>query len=74
MTYQYNEPLPKYACRECGSDEIRGESDSYPVFRAEDDKIVYLRSETLPGGPSYLYCNECEEPIEADDIGGIEID
>lgn len=74
MTSQRNDPLPQYACRICGSDEIRGEMDSYPVFRAEDDKIVYLRSETLPGGLSYLYCNECDEPIEADDLGRIRVD
>lgn len=74
MTSQRNDPLPQYACRICGSGEIRGEPDSYPVFRAEDDKIVYLRSETLPGGLSYLYCNECDEPIEADDLGRIRVD
>lgn len=74
MTSQRNDPLPQYACRICGSDEIRGEPDSYPVFRAEDDKIVYLRSETYDNDLSDLICNECHEPIEVADYGRIKIE
>lgn len=74
MTSQRNDPLPQYACRICGSDEIRGEPDSYPVFRAEDDKIVYLRSETYDNDLSDLICNECLEPIEVADFGRIRIE
>lgn len=65
---------PIYACRICGSDEIRGEPDSYPVFLAEDDKIVYLRSETYANDLSELYCNHCDEPIEVEDFGAIKIE
>ena len=40
MTSENNATSPKFACKECGSDEVRGDFDTYPVFRAEDDKIV----------------------------------
>lgn len=55
---------PKYACKECGSDEVRSEYDSYQVFRAEDDKLVHLRSEFPVTGLLALYCNWCGEQIQ----------
>ena len=74
MTTQHGETIPKYACGICGSDEVRGDFDSYPVFLAQDDKIIYLRSETIVAGLSALYCNQCDEEIESDDYGEIEIE
>ena len=62
-----NNAPPKYACARCGSDEVRGDFDTCPVFRAEGNKIIYLRSETYPE-ISALYCNFCHEDIEIDNI------
>lgn len=66
---------PKYACRLCGSNEIRGEFDSYPVFQAEGDRLVFLRMDSIPGGLSELYCNFCHESIdvEYEKLGDIEV-
>ena len=66
--------LPKYACRNCGSDEVRGDFDTYPVFRAEGDNLVHLRSESAGGSVLTLYCNECQEPIEAEVMSDIAIE
>lgn len=63
-----NDASPKYACPHCASTEVRGDFDAYPVFRAEEDKIVYLRSETTDAGVLELYCNSCHELI-ADGLG-----
>jgi hypothetical protein len=66
--------LPKYACRNCGSDEVRGDFDTYPVFRAEGDKLAHLRSECPDGSVLALYCNECHEPIEIENLAEINIE
>ncbi len=67
-----NEPA-KYACRNCGSNEVGGNYDTYPVFRAEGDKLIYLRSESNERGVLALYCNECGKRVEVDDVGEIVI-
>ena len=56
----------KYACPHCGSVEVRGEFDSYPVFLADGDTLVYTRSETIVAGLSALYCNTCHNFITDD--------
>ena len=66
MTTDTND-RPKYACARCGSDEVRGDFDTCPVFRAEGNKIIYLRSETYPEICA-LYCNFCHEDIEIENI------
>ena len=63
MNPENTENLPKYACRECGSDELRGEMHGFEVFRAEGDKIIHVRSEGTDGGLGGLFCYECDEPI-----------
>ena len=63
MTSENNATSPRFACKECGSDEVRGDFDTYPVFRAEDDKIVFLRTESTDTGVLELYCNSCGEEI-----------
>ena len=62
-----NDPS-RYACPHCGSTEVRGDFDSYPVFLADGDKLIYLRSETTDAGVLELYCNFCHELI-ADGLG-----
>ena len=64
---------PKYACPHCGSTEVRGEFDSYPVFRAEENNLVYARSETIVSGLSELLCNVCHNFI-TDDLYDAEIE
>ena len=64
---------PKYACPYCGSTEVRGEFDSYSVFRAEGDKLVYTRSETIVAGLSKLLCNACHNFI-TDELYDAEIE
>ena len=68
-----NNALPKYACSHCGSIEVRGDFDSCPVFRAEGDRIIYLRSETYPLIDA-LYCNFCHEDIEIENINELIIE
>ena len=64
MTSENNAISPKYACKECGSDEVMSQFDTYQVFRAEDDKLVHLRSEFPVTGLLALYCNMCGEQIQ----------
>lgn len=64
MTSENNATSPKYACKECGSDEVRSQFDTYQVFRAEGDKLVHLRSEFPVTGLLALYCNWCDEQIQ----------
>ena len=66
--------LPKCACRECGSVQLRSDLDTYQVFLAQDDKLVHLRSEGTPGGLQGLYCYECGKEIEAGCLGDIRIE
>ncbi len=73
MTTDANNEPAKYACRFCGSNEVGGNSDTYPVFLAEGDKLIYLRSESNGSGVLALYCNECGKRIEVDDIGELVI-
>ena len=58
--------LPKFACKECGSLEVRNDFDTYQVFLAEDDKLIHLRSEFTDPAILRLYCNFCGEQIDAD--------
>ena len=58
---------PKYACFHCGNTEVRGDFDTCPVFRAEGERIIYLRSETYPLIDA-LYCNRCHADIEIENI------
>ena len=69
MTSENNATSPRFACKECGSDEVRGDFDTYPVFRAEDDKMVFLRTESTDAGVLELYCNSCGEEINEDLYG-----
>ena len=66
MTSDNTSTSPKYACKECGSDEVRSQIDTYQVFRAEDDKLIHLRSEFPVTGLLALYCNWCDEQIHGD--------
>ena len=67
MTSQTDTTLPKYACAHCDSIEVRGNFDTCPVFLAEGDRIIYLKSETYPliDAP---YCNRCHEDLEIENI------
>ena len=58
MTSENNATNPKYACKECGSEEVRGDFDTYQVYRAEGDKLIYLRSEFTDPVILALYCND----------------
>ena len=72
MTTDIND-RPKYACPYCGSAEVRGDFDAYPVFLADGDKLVYLRSETTDAGVLELYCNSCHDLI-TDDLDDVEFE
>lgn len=67
MTVESSDKSSKYACRICGSVEVRGIFDTYPVFLAEGDRLIYQRLESTGAGIEALYCNECHEQIEIDD-------
>ena len=58
MTSENNANSPKYACKECGNDEVRGDFDTYQVYRAEGDKLIHLRSEFTDPAIMALYCND----------------
>ena len=68
MTSDSNSTRPRYVCPHCGSAEVRGDFDTYPVFLAEGNRIVYQRSESTDAGVLELYCNVCHELI-VDDLG-----
>ena len=63
----------KYACRTCGSIEVATKTETWAVFRAEGDQLLYLRDESPVTGLSSLFCNECGEDIEVQDYGSIAI-
>lgn len=63
MDPENTDTLPKYACKECGSNEVISEMHGFEVFRAVGDKIVHVRSEGTDGGLAGLFCYECDEPI-----------
>jgi len=65
--------LPKYACPKCGSEEVRGDLDSYQVYRAEGQKLVYLRSEFTDPAVLALHCLDCNERIPLGELADIEI-
>ena len=73
MNCNADEPKPKYACRVCGSAELRSELNAFDVFIARGDKLVHVRNEGTPGGLQGLYCYECGEAIEAGYLGDIRI-
>ena len=73
MISENNATSPKYACKECGSDEVRGDFDTYPVYLAEGDKLVFLRTELTDIGVMELYCNSCGEEID-ENLDGITIE
>jgi transcription elongation factor Elf1 len=64
---------PKFGCVHCGSDEVRGSLDAYPVFRAEGETLVYLRMKSTENGVSELNCRNCGQPIPIDDPTDIHI-
>ena len=66
--------LPKYACRNCGSHEVRGDFDTYPVFQAEGDKLVFQRKECPDGSVLVFYCTDCHEPIEIENVAEVKIE
>ena len=74
MVIGNNDAQPKYACTVCGSDEVRGDFDTYQVYRAEGDKLVHLRSEFTDPAILELFCNICHEPIEIEELAGIIIE
>ena len=71
MSTDITTSLPKYACKECGSDEVRGDFDTYQVYLAEGNRLVHLRSESTDPAILELYCNICGAEIEIDDLGGV---
>ena len=74
MNFSSEEAQPKYACRACGSVELRSDLDTFQVFIAIGDKLVHVRSEGTPGGLQGLYCYDCGEQIEAGSLGNIRIE
>ena len=49
----------RLTCPRCGTTEVRGDLDTYPVFGVDGRRLIYLRSESVPGGITALYCNSC---------------
>ena len=74
MSTDPGELPPKYACAECGSDEVRGDFDTYQVYRAEGDQLIHLRSEFTDPAVLALYCMECGERIDIEDLREIKIE
>ena len=66
--------LPKYACKEYGSDEVRSEFNGYDVFLAEGDKLILIRSEGMEDGVFGLCCLSCNMAIEVDDFAELSIE
>ncbi len=64
----------KYACPHCGSAEVRGDFDTYQVYMAEGDKLFHLRSEFTDPAILALYCNECGERIEIENLEDVMIE
>ena len=64
---------PKFGCKKCGGDEVSGGLDTYPVFRAEGETLVYLRMQSTENGVSELNCRSCGQPIPIDDPTDIHI-
>ena len=53
---------PKYACPSCGATEYCTQPDSYAIYEAVDESIVFQKTEFVDDGLR-LSCRECgEEP------------
>lgn len=63
----------KYACRNCGSVEVATNTETWAVFLAEGDRLLYLRDESPGTGLQSLFCNECGTDIEVEDYDSIPI-
>ena len=61
------EQLPKYACPLCGSIEVLGPIDTYPIYVAEGDYLYFSHSEIADSDDLALSCRGCGEAIEIDD-------
>ena len=73
MTTENSSDRPKYACDQCGNDEVRGDFDTYQVYRAEGDRLIHLRSEATDPAILELYCNSCGAEIWLEDLDEVEI-
>ena len=73
-TCNVEESQARYACPHCGSDEVRGDFDTYQVYRAEGDRLIHLRSEWTDPAVLALYCEACGEQIEIDGLDDIKFD
>ncbi len=73
MDHSTDNSSPKYACTVCGNNEIRSTYNTYQVFIAEKNKLIYTRTESDDLG-LLLYCNSCHEPIEIKDMNELIIE
>ena len=67
------EATPKYACPSCGGDEVHSDLNAYDVYRAEGDKLVFLRSDGLDGLVTQLFCVNCGEEVPIGDKSELKI-
>ena len=65
---------PEVCLRRMRSDEVRGDFDTYQVYRAEGDNLIHLRSEFTDPAVLALYCTECGERIGIENLSDITIE
>ena len=52
---------PKYACPKCGAAEFITAPNSYDLFEAVGDKLLWRKTESGDSDEDALFCRECGE-------------
>lgn len=65
-----SKPKPKYACPKCGETTLVTELDSYGIYKAEGDVIVYQKHK-LDDNAVKLRCSKCWEDMPRDWWDGV---
>jgi len=66
--------LPKYACKECGSVNIRSDFNGYDIFIARGDKLLHVGDKHLEPLIQALFCLDCDEELPVQSLDDLEIE
>ena len=66
--------LPKYACKECGSVNIRSDFNGYDIFIARGDKLIHVGDEHLEPLIQTLFCMDCDEELPGQFLDDLNIE
>ena len=65
---------PKYACKECGSVNIRSDFNGYDIFIARGSKLIHVGDEHLEPLIQALFCMDCDEELPVQSLDDITVE